>query len=347
MPRPTQYSTHSTPVSRRPPAPTAYLPLAVGLLTALAASAAYVRYQSRKVEKDNPPAGQFIEVDGVRLHYVERGRGQPLVLLHGNGTSSQEIDSSGLIDILSTSYRVIAFDRPGYGYSERPGRLHWDAEAQAELIHEALQRLDVEKPIIVAHSWATMVAIGIGLRYPGDVRGLLLLSGYYFPTPRVDVPLFSPAGLPVVGDAMRYTVAPVIGRAMWPAFVRKLFAPASTPDKFKNGYPVWMTLRPGQLRATTEEIALMIPSAAGLRDRYRELDVPTIIMAGQGDLHAIPQLHSERLHAEIRDSELILVPGVGHMITHSATEEVVNAIDTLDSRTAERPPERIAVNARL
>ncbi|SNS50634.1 Pimeloyl-ACP methyl ester carboxylesterase [Noviherbaspirillum humi] len=306
------------------------MPVIAGLLATLAASAAFVRYKTNQVEKQNPPAGKFVEVNGVRLHYVERGEGQALVLLHGNGTSSQEVDSSGLIDVASASHRVLAFDRPGYGYSERPGRMKWNAEAQADLLHEALQRLGVEKPIIVAHSWATMVAIAFALRHPGAARSLVLLSGYYYPTPRMDVAAFSPTALPVVGDAMRHTVSPLIGRAMWPAFLAKLFAPTAAPQRFLSEYPVWMSLRPGQLRATTEEIAMMIPSAAELSARYGELKLPVVIMAGKSDLHVLPRLHSERLHAAIPHSKLVLVSGVGHMVTHSALPEVMQAIRTAD-----------------
>lgn len=323
------------------------LPLALGLVTVVAASALYTRYQTKKVERENPPMGKFIEVNGVRLHYIEHGEGPPLVLLHGNGTSLQEVMSSGLVDVAAGSYRVIAFDRPGYGYSERPGRLKWEAKAQAELLHAALQQLEVHNPIIVAHSWGTLVAIAYGLQYPDDVQGMVLLSGYYYPTPRVDVPLFSPTGLPVIGDVLRYTVAPVLGRIVWPAFVRKLFAPASTPERFKREYPVWMTLRPSQLRATTEEIAMMIPMADELSGRYHELSIPVVIMAGKGDLHVLPPLHSERLHEDIPGSRLILVPHVGHMITHCAHDEIMAAVRTLGgasfTRTGEQP---VAVNMR-
>lgn len=339
-----QYSTRSTSTPSNFRRRTS-LPLAVGLVTAFASSAFYVRYQTMKVEQENPPTGKFVEVNGVRLHYTERGKGQPLVLLHGNGTSSQELMSSGLVDVASRRYRVIAFDRPGYGYSDRPGRLKWGAKAQAELLHNALKHLGVHNPIIVGHSWGTLVAMALGLRYPDDIQGLMLLSGYYYPTPRVDVPLFSLPGLPIVGDALRHTVAPVIGRAMWPAFVRKLFAPATTPQRFKDEYPAWMTLRPTQLRATTEEIAMMIPMADELSTQYRELTVPVVIMAGKSDLHVVPQLHSERLHKEIPDSKLILVPHVGHMITHSAHEEIMEGIEMLNQTssvlTADEP---IAVN---
>ena len=312
-----------------------YAPLLLGIGAVLGASALYAGYRTKQVEAENPPAGTFVEIEGIRLHYIERGQGRPVVLLHGNGTMAQELEISGLVDLAAEKYRVIAFDRPGYGYSERPRDTKWGPEAQADFIHRALLELGVESPIVIGHSWGTLVAIALALRHPGYVESLVLLSGYYYPTPRVDVPLFSMPSVPVVGDLIRYTIAPVLGRIMWPAMVRKLFAPAETPTRFKNEYPVWMGLRPSQLRATTEEIALMIPSAYALSKRYEELTLPVVIIAGAADLHAIPALHSERLHAELPQSELILVPDVGHMVPHSAPGQVVAAIDSL-ARPAHR-----------
>jgi pimeloyl-ACP methyl ester carboxylesterase len=87
---------------------------------ALAAMALLNRHLAKKAEDDNPPAGQFLEVDGVRLHYVERGSGDPLVLLHGNGSMIEDFESSGLVDLAAKNYRVIVIDRPGFGHSSRP-----------------------------------------------------------------------------------------------------------------------------------------------------------------------------------------------------------------------------------
>ena len=72
---------------------------------------------AKKAEAENPPKGRFVEVNGVRLHYVERGDGDPIVLLHGNGSMVEDFECSGLIDIAAKQYRVIAFDRPGFGHS--------------------------------------------------------------------------------------------------------------------------------------------------------------------------------------------------------------------------------------
>jgi pimeloyl-ACP methyl ester carboxylesterase len=69
------------------------------------------RWLAQKAERRNPPIGRFITVDGVRLHYVERGTGNPLVLLHGNG-SMIRLSIQRLIDLAAQKHRVIAIDRP-------------------------------------------------------------------------------------------------------------------------------------------------------------------------------------------------------------------------------------------
>ena len=86
----------------------------------IAAMTVYNVYRARKAEREHPPAGQFVTVDGVRLHYIERGEGPPVVLLHGNVVTAEDFDTSGVLDLIAKRHRVIAFDRPGFGYSDRP-----------------------------------------------------------------------------------------------------------------------------------------------------------------------------------------------------------------------------------
>lgn len=70
------------------------------------------------------------------------------------------------------------------------------------------------------------------LQAPQLVRSLVLASGYYYPTVRADVFLFSPPAIPVIGDVMRYTVSPVIGRLILPSLIKAMFAPADVPERF-------------------------------------------------------------------------------------------------------------------
>jgi pimeloyl-ACP methyl ester carboxylesterase len=299
----------------------------------LAASFFYVRKKTREAEAGNPPSGRFVTVDGVRLHYIERGEGPVLVLLHGNGVLAKDFEHSGLLDRAAEHYRVIAFDRPGFGYSERPRSKVWTPQAQARLLRHALQELDVDSAIVLGHSWGTLVALSMALDAPDFVRGLVLLSGYYYPSLRADVLTSAPA-IPVIGDLMRYTVSPLVGRMLWRPIAKRAFAPLEVDARFRE-LPVWMMLRPSQLRASAAETAMMVPSAMALAKRYQELKVPAVIMAGTKDLIADFSHNSERLSERIPDCELQLQPGVGHMTHYANPEQVMAAIESIAARVGE------------
>ena len=155
----------------------------------------------------------------------ERGSGAPLVLLHGNGSMIQDFKSSGLIDLAAKTYRVIVFDRPGFGHSDRPRNVVWTPAAQADLFRSALDRLGVSQAIVLGHSWGASVAVALGLKYPKLVQGLVLASGYYYPTFRPDVVALSAPALPLVGTVLRHTLSPIVSRLMWPHLMAKIFGP--------------------------------------------------------------------------------------------------------------------------
>ncbi|HYI84228.1 MAG TPA: alpha/beta hydrolase [Acetobacteraceae bacterium] len=314
-----------------------YATAAVVGVAALVISALVNRRLAREAERRNPPRGRFLEINGVRLHYVERGKGEPLVLLHGNGSMIQDFESSGLLDKAAKKYRVIVFDRPGYGHSRRPrGRL-WTPEAQAGLIRDALVELDATPAIILGHSWGTLVAVALGLGYKDSVKALVLASGYYYPTARVDVAAASGPAIPVLGDILRHTLAPLLGRIAWPVLMRKIFGPAEVPQKFTRGFPASLALRPSQLRASAAESALLIPDALGTRGKYSELAVPLVIIAGELDRLVDTDRQSGQLHRDVGHSTFHSVPGTGHMVHQTALGEVMAAIDEAAGAAVARP----------
>ncbi|CAN5682862.1 alpha/beta hydrolase [soil metagenome] len=316
---------------KKPSTTTAVALLATGAV--LAASAILVRRRTRRTERNNPPMGRFLKVDGVHLHYIERGRGEPLVLLHGNGSMGREFDIAGLVDMASEHYRVIVFDRPGFGHSERPRDRIWTPEAQAALLHKALGRLGVESAVVFGHSWGTQVALALALNHSAMVKSLALSSGYYFPEVRADVLPMSLPAAPVIGPLLRHTIAPWIGRLAWPLTSRKLFGPSRISRDFAARFPMWMCLRPSQLRAGAAETALMIPSAISLSHRYDCLRMPVVLIAGDSDRVVSAEGQTVRLHDTLPLSEMRLVPAGGHMIHHVTPHEVMLAID----RAAQAP----------
>src|SRR3954469_956247 len=301
-------------------------PALLGSAAALGAAALYTVKKTRDAERDHPPIGRFLNVDGVRLHYLGRGTGEPLVLIHGNGTLIQDFTVNGLVGRLSERYRVIVIDRPGYGYSTRPRGL-WTPRAHATLFEHALHQLGVEHAIVLGHSWGTLVAVSLALQAPDLVRSLVLLSGYYFPTARMDVALNTPLSVPGIGDAMRHTISPPLARLMLPGGIRAMFAPASVPEHFDRLFPKALMVRPIQLRASAEDAALMTPAVMELEQHYRELKMPVVILTGGDDKIVDVDRQSRRLHKEIPQSEFIALPGLGHMVHHLAPDQVIKAID--------------------
>jgi pimeloyl-ACP methyl ester carboxylesterase len=307
--------------------------MAVAAAAGLLAATAVVNGQlARKAQRDNPPKGKFIEVDGVRLHYVERGTGRPVVLFHGNGSMIQDFESSGLIDLAAKNYRVIVFDRPGFGHSLRPRNVVWTPEAQADLFAKALDRLDVARAIVLGHSWGASVAVALANRHPSLAEALVLASGYYFPTARADVLALSGPAIPGLGDIVSFTISPIISRLMWPAMLSKMFGPRSVPEKFA-GFPKEMAVRPSQIRASAAETALMIPNAFACSKTYDELAMPVIIIAGEDDRLIDIDEQSGRLHGEVRQSKMHRIAGAGHMIQQSATGDLMAAIDEAAAET--------------
>jgi pimeloyl-ACP methyl ester carboxylesterase len=153
--------------------------------------------------------------------------------------------------------------------------------------------------VVVGHSWGAIVALSLAARHPADTAGLVLLSGYYFWTLRPDVLLVAAGAIPVLGDILRYTVSPWLGRLLMPLQKRAMFSPAPVTARFKREYSDAMALRPSQIRATSMDGALMIPGALGLRRHYDDLRMPVLIMAGSGD-KVVLKRNAERLHGEHR-----------------------------------------------
>lgn len=297
----------------------------------LAGSALFNRARARRAEAETPPTGKFVEVDGVRLHYVDRGEGPVVVLLHGNGMMLQDFEASGVLDLAAAQRRVIAFDRPGFGHSERPRTTAWTPQCQADLISKALKSIGVERAVVLGHSWGTLVALAMALNHPETVTGLVLLSGYYFATARPDVIALSVPAIPIVGDVVAHTVAPLTALISGPAALKASFAPAPVSETFAS-FPAAMALRPSQVRAAAADTAMMIPGAAALSDRYGSLALPVIIMAGDGDLIVHPGRHAQALAEVIPSAELRMVPNEGHFFHYAVPDQVVAAINDVSRR---------------
>jgi esterase len=120
-------------------------------------------------------SAQSVHVNGVRLHYDERGKGAPILCVHGAGTSAQLWADA--VEQLARLGRAIAYDRRGYGRNERPEPLERMSVAEhADDAAALLNALGATPAVVIARSYGGEVATALALRYPERVRALVLLE---------------------------------------------------------------------------------------------------------------------------------------------------------------------------
>lgn len=298
--------------------------LFVGLALALAL-AAYTYAASRWLERLYPPLGSFVEIAGQKLHYLAQGEGRNIVLLHGANASLQDFKAS-LFDPLANDFRVIAFDRPGYGYSTRAIEQWPDPEVQADLIHQALEKLGVENPVLVGHSWAGSVVMAYLLKYPEAVAGGVLLAGATHPWEggvSFNVQL---SGVPVLGKLFTSTLVMPVGQIVFDKAVEAVFAPEQPTEDYRTTTGAVLALRPAAFQASTEDVRNLSSFLEGQSRRYGEIEQPLLLITAENDTIVPAWNHAERVVLQVPQAELVELPGAGHALHHTRTDRVVQLI---------------------
>lgn len=312
--------------------------LAPALVYSGAALVGALLYRSRRTaeaERAHPPRGRFITADGARLHYVDVGEGPAVVLLHGVGTTLEDFFIAGIVERLAPHHRVIVVDRPGHGYSDRPGGIRWSPERQARSIAAMMHRLGAQEATVVGHSFGVLPAMALALQHPHYARALVLLAGCYYPGAAVAETAGLVASLPLVGPLARLTLGPALARRALPGLIEEMFEPQPPTRAFLRAYPAELVLRPGQLGASAEDAAAIEGAVRRFRHHYGTIACRTTAVTGSGDGVFDPDAQSRRFARERRGTRLVVVPAAGHMVHHSAPDRVTAAIrDTARGRAA-------------
>ena len=290
-----------------------------------------------RAEAAYPPQGQFIEVGGRRLHAVVTGSGPDLVLIHGANGSARDF-SFDLIDRLATRYRVIAFDRPGLGWSDRarPGYAAAFADGaespqeQAALLAVAAQKLGANRPLVLGHSFGGIVALAWALDH--DPAALIMLGGVANPWPgRLDW-IYRVNGTPVGGGVVAPLIAAYAPKARIRRAVEGVFAPQRPPAGYADHLGVDMFVRRSAFRANARQVNLLRPHVVRMSERYDTLDLPIELVQGGEDVTVPLAIHAGPLADRVQSARLTVLPGVGHMPHHADPKAVIDAVD----RAAER-----------
>lgn len=296
-------------------------------LLALAALMIYNIYKFKQAESKYPPRGQFVTVHGVRLHYLCKGKGKAVVFLHGGVLCSSDFTEA--MDLAAAQgYQALAFDRPGYGHSGRLGREHASPLAQARLIHDALQELGIQKPIVVGHSWSGTLVMAYALLYGDEVEGVITLGAMMYkegyPAEHGD-PISKLVTTPVLGRLLLYTLLQSpLGTMMAKRITAETFSPEAAPSGYVEAVlSLWF--RPGQFRANREDVLAFAPAAISIQHRYPEIRLPVVIVAGEQDPFGTKE-QALRLQRDIPHAQLVVLPQAAHMIPQNHPAEVMEAL---------------------
>jgi len=310
------------------------LKLLAGIVMLVALLAIVSAIGTAWIEREHPPAGRFIEVTGGRLHILELGNATstvPVVLLHGASGNLEDMRLA-LGERLARGHRVVLIDRPGHGWSERPGG---DADAslarQAALIAQVLDRLRIERAIILGHSFAGAVATAFALSFPERVAALALLAPVTHTWPGGIAWFYRLASTPFIGPLFARTLVlpaalPFLDRLCLP-----VFAPQPMPESYTRRAAIALLLRPSAFVANARDVAQLKENVTRQSPRYGEIQAPTVIIAGDRDTIVSPTIHSKALAAALPHAKLIVLPGVGHAVQHVAADLVVAEIERLAS----------------
>jgi pimeloyl-ACP methyl ester carboxylesterase len=274
-----------------------------------------------------PPPCSFVEVDGTKLHYCEKGTGSPVVFIHGSNGSLQDFRLS-VMDEVAKDFRAIAFDRPGHGFSERQPGAQTSCAAHGRFISEAWRQLGVERPILVGHSSAGAVLMDIAVNHPHEVSAIVLINGVVHSEGLDKVPingLYRWLRKRVVGSILIwYAVVPLMS-LMSGTLLRFMFAPDPVSDVYAK-VGISLALRPGSMRHEGEDLQCLAPTLKAIESRYAEVKVPLVILSGEKDGVVPAETNSLRLAQEVPSATLLRLPGAGHLAMFGREMELHAAI---------------------
>jgi pimeloyl-ACP methyl ester carboxylesterase len=283
-----------------------------------------------------------VTIGSPRLFVTDRGRGAPVLLIHGQPGLGRDWD---LVSERLSGYRLVVPDRPGYGRSAGDAiGIGDNADAMARVLVERR----AEPAIVVGHSYGGGVAILLAARHPGLVAGLVLVGS----VGRADSVngLDRVLALPVVGEAFSaaglFTLGHVLPRLRWAAGERRhptfAWLRASLPDagyvevSSRFGRRVW--------RSFVTEQRILLREIGTVEEALRSVRAPTVVISGSWDL-VVPPSVSASVAAAIAGSELVTVARVGHFVPRDAPDVVAAAVRRVAGRApaasggASEPPQ--------
>jgi pimeloyl-ACP methyl ester carboxylesterase len=281
---------------------------------------------ARRAERLVPARGKFVEIDGNRIHYVEEGEGRPILFIHGLGGTLHHMRHP-LFGGKIPGYRLIAIDRPGAGHSTRAPGASARLPDQAALIAGFIERLGLDRPLVVGHSLGGMIALTLALNHPDKISGIVLISAltrYHDGVAPELAPIFIRSALK--RWLLANTVAIPAALKMAPQTLAYVFGPQETPKDYMTEGGGELGLRPGQFINMVMDLVAVGDDMPKLTKRFGEIDMPAGMIFGDGDRVLKYSENGEEFRGLIKGLDFEKLDGIGHHPQYWATDRVVAMI---------------------
>ena len=244
--------------------------------------------------------GAFFEVDGVRLHYVEAGRGTPVILVHG--LACDHVPNWMLPRIfqkLSKRYRVIALDIRGHGKSDKP---HDPAQYGLELVDDIVRLMDhlgIGKAHVVGYSLGGFITLKLAVRHPDRLLSAAPCGAGWSANPAEELKLLFSLSEDV--DQGR-------GLTVLLNWLQALKKPLPTPV-------LWFMHHLTSLFNDMKAISCLLrntPALVATETEIRSNKVPCLAIVGRDDRM---RLFAEQMAGAMPNLELLILPGCDHFTT--------------------------------
>lgn len=258
--------------------------------------------------------GSFEVVDGVRLHYVDQGQGEPILLLHG--IAANIFCWRHVIPLLAKDHRVCAVDIKGFGRSDKPRGAFYGLKSQAELLNKFIEARKLGSVTLVGNSMGGAIAAEMALQKPELVKRLVLINSAHDPK----IVLFDLRRLRAFSRFLTFFANRQVARQ----YIRLLYGKnlPITEDVIRAYLTPYMTDTNSHLAFMEAFDALIDPS---LLPRLKKLEKPILILWGTKD-RLVPLRFGQNLHNELPHSRFETHPDGGH---HLQEEEPIWIVDRI------------------
>ncbi|MGB6117787.1 MAG: alpha/beta hydrolase [Mesorhizobium sp.] len=330
---------------------TVALVLVLLFVIALILLAVASHFGARRIERQHPPVGQFIEIGDASMHHVHLPASgavslPPVVFIHGaSGNLKDQL--LPFSSPLEGGAEMLFLDRPGHGWSTR-GTTNETPHGQAATISALMEHLGIERAVIVGHSFGAAIAATLAIDFPQKVAGLVFMSAASHPWPGGRTSwYYGLARTPIIGRLFAHTLAWPGGMLRIDDASESVFAPNPMPDNYVRDASIPLVLRPAAFHANSVDVEGLYRHVLTLQPRYHEIDAPTVVISGDRDTVVYEEIHSIGLARDIPGAQLVWVHNLGHKPDWIATDLAIAAIETVAGQTSDLAAIARAVEQRL